>query len=174
MSFRTTSFAFLALILSSSIATSAEFLVLGSELRKVAEPADFSFPSQLGWEAAPNTGPIRNAKRLLVDMFAVPVISFRGQREANIYTNVSPSVVYVVAEDRAGFGVVLTNDGLVITNWHVVDQADEIVLIFKPSVEGAKPTTADIAYGKVVKVDEISDLALIKTGKMPARLKPVK
>jgi S1-C subfamily serine protease len=42
-----------------------------------------------------------------------------------------------------------------------------VAIIFKPTVEGKEPTRDDIKHGRVVKYDEIADLALVKASEVP-------
>jgi S1-C subfamily serine protease len=47
-------------------------------------------------------------------------------------------------------------------------------VVFKPIVEGKEPTREDIKRGRVVKYDEISDLALVKVSEIPTGRTPVR
>ncbi len=71
--------------------------------------------------------------------------------------------------EGAGSGVILTEDGYIVTNNHVIDNSDEIVVVlndkreFEAKLIGTDPTT-DIA---LIKVDE-EDLPYIKIGNSDA------
>jgi S1-C subfamily serine protease len=87
-----------------------------------------------------------------------------------LYERVSPSVVHIAVTARGlagggtGSGFVLDTDGRIVTNNHVVENADRIVVTF------ADDTSAE---AEVIGTDADSDLAVIKVDVSPELLKPV-
>jgi S1-C subfamily serine protease len=96
----------------------------------------------------------------------------RGAKEQAVYREASPSVVLVVSEDGLGSGVLISAEGQIVTNLHVVGGADEVGVVFKPA-DDRKLEEADLRFAKVLKVDEVADLALIQVEEVPAGVKPL-
>ena len=72
-----------------------------------------------------------------------------------IYKNVKDSVVTIRTDKGRGSGVIVTENGHVVTNEHVIKGAKEVSII-----------TSDnkIHSAKIVGVDSITDIALLKSG----------
>lgn len=92
---------------------------------------------------------------------------------ARIYREASPSVVLIETPDALGSGVVVGADGRVLTNLHVVGLHAEVKVFFKPLVEGA-PADPKAGYvAKVLRRDEVADLALLQVTAPPPSLRPL-
>jgi S1-C subfamily serine protease len=99
--------------------------------------------------------------------------TLRGAGETKVYKAASPAVVLVVSKAGAGSGALITADGKIVTNLHVVGDEEEVGVIFKPAQEGAK-IGKDIHIAKVIRRDGQTDLALIQVGELPAGVTPLK
>ncbi len=97
----------------------------------------------------------------------------RGANETRVYQAASPSVVLVVAEDGLGSGVLISADGRIVTNLHVVGDAAEVGVIYKPILEGGTLKEAQVHRAKVLRRDEVADLALIQVSDAPSHAKPL-
>jgi S1-C subfamily serine protease len=105
-----------------------------------------------------------------------PPLRLRGAREIELYRTLVPSVALIVAGDREGSGSLIamkslmaTNrSGMLLTNAHVVGDAKEVAVIFKPQKEGEKIGRAHAIRGRVRKVDPVRDLALVEIENVPA------
>jgi S1-C subfamily serine protease len=86
----------------------------------------------------------------------------------------SPSVVLVATKDGMGTGSLVSLSGDIITNWHVVRGYSVVGILFKPVVEGVKPRSDEIRFGRVVKYDQVPDLALVKVDEIPNGRIPVR
>ena len=95
----------------------------------------------------------------------------RGAKDVQQYRQYAPSVALILTEDSVGSGFVVSPDGLIVTNYHVVGSASQVVVVFKPVVEGVQLTKADAVAAKVIKVDQEADLALLKPDKLPPHVK---
>jgi len=96
----------------------------------------------------------------------------RGAREVAIYAQVSPSVVLILNGDTLGSGTLLDSTGLIVTNWHVVARANTVGVIFKPAVEGAPLSKAQVVTGRVIRYDQVTDLALVQVPLIPPQAHP--
>lgn len=107
----------------------------------------------------------------LIDAFG---LDFAEKRVIDVYDNVSPSVVSIttqtyvptfffdlVPQDGAGSGFIIDNDGHIVTNFHVIEGATELMVTLSNGV--AFP--AD-----VVGFAERSDLAIIKARAAPKEM----
>jgi hypothetical protein len=101
-------------------------------------------------------------------------VSSRGAAEARLYARVASGVVLIVTKDSLGSGSVITPEGLILTNLHVVGSAPVVGVVFKPSVEGTEITKADIHRGTVVRRDQLTDLALVKVADSPANITTIR
>lgn len=97
----------------------------------------------------------------------------RGAREVAIYRQFSPSVVLVITNAGIGSGALISPDGKIISNYHVVGDETVVGVIFKPAQEGAQITKADLVRAQVLKVDQVSDLALMKVAATPPGAQPL-
>jgi S1-C subfamily serine protease len=97
----------------------------------------------------------------------------RGAAETRVYEQASPSVVLVVTSAGLGSGVVVSADGQIVTNLHVVGDFDVVGVVYKPAQEGASVAKAEIHKARVVRRDQVTDLALLKVDGMPAAIKPL-
>lgn len=97
----------------------------------------------------------------------------RGVKDAQVYQSASPSVVLVLAGAAFGSGALISADGKIITNLHVVGDAKEVGVVFKPAAEGASFGKADVRRAKVIRRDEVADLALLQVSEVPAGVKPL-
>lgn len=97
----------------------------------------------------------------------------RGAKETGVYRSAAPAVVLIVTDDSLGSGVLISADGKIVTNLHVVDGKTEVGVIFKPAQEGAAVDDSNVHRAKVLRRDEISDLALIQVSEVPAQVKPL-
>jgi len=97
----------------------------------------------------------------------------RGAKETQVYQQASPSVVLIVTRDGLGSGVLVGADGRIVTNLHVVGDYAEVGVVFKPKVEGAAIAEADVKTAKVLRRDEVADLALIQVSEVPAQARPL-
>lgn len=79
----------------------------------------------------------------------------------------------VLAGDGLGSGSLLTPDGNVITNYHVVGDSPVVGVIFKPLQEGQKLSKSSVVRAQVIKVDQVADLALLKVAEVPTHARPV-
>lgn len=100
--------------------------------------------------------------------------STRGAHDVALYRDVSPSVVLVVTEDALGSGSLISPGGRIVTNYHVVGDAEEVGVIFKPAQEGREITKSDVVRARVIKIDQIADLALLQVTQVSATAKPLK
>lgn len=98
----------------------------------------------------------------------------RSAVDANIYKNISPSVVRIETKGSSGSGSVISKDGLILTNYHVVENFKDVAVVFKPLKDTQKIQDSDIKRGRVIKVDQIADLAIIKVDNMPQGKLPIK
>jgi S1-C subfamily serine protease len=98
----------------------------------------------------------------------------RSAQGRQLYLAVSPAVVLVATKEGFGSGSLPDTAGNILTNRHVVKGYEYVAVIFKPTVEGKEPTKNDIKRGRVVKYDEIADLALVKVSEVPPGRSPVR
>ena len=101
-------------------------------------------------------------------------VNTRGVKDAALFKSLSPSVVMIVSEDGSGTGSLIDNNGLILTNLHVVGKSKEVGVVFKPVGLTQQPTKSDLVVGTVVRVDEVADLALVQVKTIPPGTKPIK
>ena len=92
--------------------------------------------------------------------------------EVDVYKKASPAVVRILTEYGAGSGSLLDKDGLIITNWHVVNGTDKVKVEFMPK-NRAKITKKDLISGTVIKINGESDLALVRIDDVPYGVTPL-
>ena len=169
--------------------------VLGSGFALAEEPTLQSFSAPMKMEL--HGGAVDNSNALLgmsfhnLDQFsndiptnqmskfaANPILeatgTMRSAKDAQLYRTISPSVVLVANKDSFGSGSLVDTSGDILTNWHVVNGYDFVAAIFKPPVDGKTPTRDDMKLARVVKYDEVADLALIKASEVPAGRVPIR
>jgi len=107
-------------------------------------------------------------------------LTTRGVKEIHVFKKASPAVVLVFRKDKGdeggigiGTGSLLTKEGTIITNWHVVQDSKMVGVAFMPEKK-RKLSKDDLLIAKVLKVNEESDLALIKLEKKIKNVKPLK
>lgn len=92
--------------------------------------------------------------------------STRGAKEMAIYQKAAPAVVIIATNSGYGSGSIIDGKGHVITNWHVVKNHPEVIVIFKP--KDSAELTKELAFPALVeKIDQLSDLALLKIKSPP-------
>ncbi len=97
----------------------------------------------------------------------------RGIKEIHLFKKVAPSVVLIVTEDGGlGSGFLISDDGLVLTNWHVTKGFKKVSVAFMTL--RAQLKKSDLIHAKVIKQDEVSDLALLKLESTPKDIQPLK
>lgn len=89
-------------------------------------------------------------------------MKLRGASGARLFNKIAPSVVLIASEDSIGSGSIIDETGLILTNWHVVGENDELDIVFMPLGLGAEIETANIARAKTVSLDKSKDLALLQ------------
>ncbi len=119
--------------------------------------------------------PLQNALTTLNGLEPDHSSQTRSASDASLFNSISPSVVLIVNNDSLGSGTLVNKNGEILTNYHVVGDSKEVGVIFKPTKDMQKISKTDIRRGVVLKVDQISDLALIKVidlpiGRIPTRL----
>jgi S1-C subfamily serine protease len=98
----------------------------------------------------------------------------RGVKDAALFKNVSPSVVLILTKDSLGSGSIISSTGQILTNWHVVGNETEVNVVFKPEKDTQKISDSDVRKAKVIKIDQISDLAILQIINPPNKIKPIK
>lgn len=140
-----------------------------------------SSPTRAATAGAPATPSLKSPEHLNIRSMAARLGSLkadrlpgtRGEREVRIYATASSSVVLILAPDGIGSGSLLRADGTIVTNWHVVSSSPEVGVVFKPAIEGRRLTKADVYRARVVRIDEVSDLALVKAEGVPPNARPL-
>jgi S1-C subfamily serine protease len=82
------------------------------------------------------------------------VLGLIEKQQQSLFEKISPSVVFIISEDKFGSGFFISEDGLIITNSHVIENAKEVIVV----LSNGKKYDAKIA--KRAK-DDI-DVALLK------------
>ncbi|WP_374467751.1 S1C family serine protease [Phenylobacterium sp.] len=120
----------------------------------------------------PDTSGVRLGK-VLRDLQPEGRANTRGAKETGIYQRAAPAVVLIVTDEGLGSGALISADGRIITNLHVVGNADEVGVVFKPKMEGAAIGEADVRVGKVIRRDDVTDLALVRVAEVPVGVTPL-
>jgi len=115
----------------------------------------------------------RNLERLTRTQIREVGIGSQNVQENAFYKAVAPAIVLIVTDGPVGSGTLIDDRGDVLTNWHVVRGFTDVAVIFKPAQDAAKPASNDIVRGRVVRVDEVSDLALVRLAALPAGRTPL-
>jgi S1-C subfamily serine protease len=105
--------------------------------------------------------------------FAQAPTNRRGAQEIAIYRQAAPAVVLLKTKEGSGSGVVLQN-GLILTNRHVVEGVGTVQIFFKPTDTTQSAQSTEFRLGRVSFVDKSKDLALITPNDMPANFKFLK
>ena len=106
-------------------------------------------------------------------------IKFRGAAK-NIYTQYADSVVYIGNYEAkvVGTGSLIHKNGLIISNWHVVDQAEMVGIWIKPK-EGQTMDEVTMLndiepyMGTILETDKKRDLAIIKVAGLSDNMKVI-
>jgi S1-C subfamily serine protease len=97
----------------------------------------------------------------------------RGAQEIAIFRQAAPAVVLLKSKESSGSGVVLQN-GLVLTNRHVVEGIGAVQIVFKPSDVSQDRQSMEARVGKVRFVDPRRDLAVVAPESLPPNYKFLK
>ncbi len=112
-----------------------------------------------------------------MEQYNMAPIDIEEQLITNLYQRVSPAVVHIAAQvitmnffmgptpqEGTGSGFIIDQQGHIITNYHVIEDAESIEVTFAD--ETKVPAT-------VVGTDPLNDLALLRPASVPAGLTPL-
>lgn len=136
----------------------------------LASNIDLGDIDHLSNDSFPTENSLRAAKNLQPDSG----VNTRSVQDAALFKNIAPSVVLIVTKDALGSGTIIGNKGEILTNWHVVGGYSEVGVILKPASNTQKISSSDIRRAQVIKIDQVSDLALLKLVEAPSDRQPVK
>jgi S1-C subfamily serine protease len=150
-----------------------------------ASEADYFADAPFGQEGTPGTTSLKmpevagdlkaeatTASRGLANLnLAAPKL--RGATEEAVYKKASPSVVLILTDNALGSGSLISSDGTILTNHHVVENFKKVGVVFKPAIDGAPVQKSDVREADVVKIDEVADLALVKVRELPPNAVPL-
>ena len=115
----------------------------------------------------------------LIDKKAQPRKKRKFRGGGDIYTDFGETVVYIgnYEGESVGAGFLIDKAGLILTNWHVIDKADQVAVWTLPD-DGAPSEYVlfeelDPMIGTVVATNKLEDLAIIKVNNIPQKINPV-
>jgi len=82
-------------------------------------------------------------------------------------------VVLIVTDQGIGSGTLISKDGLLLTNWHVIQGVDEIAIVFRPNA-GEIDEKTKVFAATIENVDKTRDLALLRVAVVPRGRQPVR
>lgn len=82
----------------------------------------------------------------------------QGQDATALFKKLEPSIVQITTDRGVGSGVLITNDGLILTNYHVIEGANLINIEIKVST-GER---VEFSGATLMKIHRANDLALLK------------
>jgi len=107
----------------------------------------------------------------------IEAVDVEEQRVISVYQRTSPAVVNIttqvlrhsfffglIPEEGSGSGFVYDHDGHIITNYHVVADASEIVVSFGSDKE---------LPAEIIGVDPLNDLAVLQVDELPEGVEPI-
>ena len=110
-----------------------------------------------------NDAPDTSAAENMIEIQPVPENTDGGYETTYIYEKVNPSVVNItvysnqsIAALGSGTGIVMSEDGYIITNAHVVDGGTSVNVTFSDDTD---------ANGTIIGMDATTDLAVVKVDK---------
>jgi len=119
-----------------------------------------------------NEVPVGGIINKLVSFSNTSPIKTRGIKEVHVFKKAAPAVVKVFTKTGSGSGSLISKDGLILTNWHVVKNSKKVGIIFMPK-ERKKVTKDDFLFGDVIKINGEADLALIRLESMTENTYPL-
>lgn len=128
---------------NSSMAMNSQPPIRNVSLLNTAPPADFTTAAELSVTAVVHVKTLTNRSAQMGGQFFDPFQFFWGQ----------PTPQQAPQQQSAGSGVIISDDGYIVTNNHVIDQADEVSV----TLDNKQSYTA-----KVIGTDPSTDLALLK------------
>ena len=99
--------------------------------------------------------------------------TLRGAKEINVFKKTSNGTVLIVTDTGIGSGVLITDNGHIITNEHVVGDNSQVTVFFKPHGNKYNRDTLKPIQGIVEKTSITKDLALLKIEQIPSYAKPI-
>ena len=97
---------------------------------------------------------------------------------SNVYKEIAPSTVLIRSNLGIGSGIFIGNDGLIITNFHVIETNNNSykgnLSISFCQLDGSNISEAKTYYAKTIKIDRDKDLALLKLNTFPNNNKGAK
>ncbi len=94
----------------------------------------------------------------------------RGVIDVEVYKKAAPGTVLIVTDKELGSGVVVSAQGEVLTNWHVVQGAERLTVVFKPQ-RGVDVQEDQAFAASIIMMDQAADLALLKILTPPPNLR---
>ena len=156
-----------ALILSvtaiskTNAATAPAPIVASTTAAPAGQPVDLTYAAEKALPSVVYIKSVQNSKVQTVeysdpfeDFFSDPFGGFFGRGQGQGNGNRRQRQVQTPKRAAAGSGVIISADGYIVTNNHVVDGADELTVSLN---EGSKEYSA-----RVIGADKTTDLALIK------------
>ena len=148
-----------AAINKTNAATASAPIVTSTTAAPAGQPVDLTYAAEKALPSVVYIKSVQNSKVQTVeysdpfeDFFSNPFGGFFGQGQGN--SGKRQRQVQTPKRAAAGSGVIISADGYIVTNNHVVDGADELTVSLN---EGSKEFSA-----RVIGADKTTDLALIK------------
>jgi S1-C subfamily serine protease len=146
------------------------FVIVGIILSLIASPSIATDEDVLKQKVASNFEKLLARSKIQEPSQSIVIRSPGGSK---LYRSTSNGIVLVfTVNDAMGSGVVLSNSGLIVTNWHVVESEHRVGIVFKQAIQQDKTSLKkeDIFVAKVLKTDPIRDLALLQIVSLPKDL----
>jgi S1-C subfamily serine protease len=146
---------------NSNAATAPAPIVTSAPAAPAGQPVDLTYAAEKALPSVVYIKSVQNSKIQTVEysdpfeeFFSNPFGGFFGQGQGQGNNGRRQRQVQTPKRAAAGSGVIISADGYIVTNNHVVDGADELTVSLN---EGSKEYSA-----RVIGADKTTDLALIK------------
>tara|TARA_Y100000590_G_scaffold322926_1_gene365754 strand:+ start:5482 stop:6702 length:1221 start_codon:yes stop_codon:yes gene_type:complete len=122
---------------------------------------------------------LKNYTKLLGTSLSKAPKRIQTRGGGSIYSNFKNTVVYIgnFENKGVGSGFLIDKPGIILTNWHVINKAEEVAVWILPSgnIPSEKTLLSDIRplFGAILATNKKEDLAIVKVGNFPKNINPV-